>query len=139
MTRLVMDASVAIKWYLPEPHADAALRFLSDEFELVVPDLFFAEIGNVVWKRWRRHDIDARAVVDLLIALQAVPLAVRETRLLLDQAVEFGMTYGITVYDALYLAAAAAENIQLVTADRRLQNAVGGALAGRILWVEDRP
>lgn len=135
--KLVVDASVALKWYLPEPHTDAALRLLDDEVELVVPDLFFAEMGNALWKRWRRQDIDARTVADVLTALRVLPLAVRESRVLLDHAADLGMANGIAVYDALYLAAAAAEDARLVTADRRLHAAVTGPLARRIAWIED--
>ncbi|HVG07663.1 MAG TPA: type II toxin-antitoxin system VapC family toxin, partial [Thermoanaerobaculia bacterium] len=57
MTRIVVDASVAIKWFLPEQHSLQALRLLEGGRELVAPDLIWAEIGNVLWKRWRQGEL----------------------------------------------------------------------------------
>jgi predicted nucleic acid-binding protein len=57
VSRYVVDASVAVKWYLPEPESDAAGRLLDPEHDLIAPDLLFAEVGNALWKRWRRGEI----------------------------------------------------------------------------------
>src|SRR5437016_3552759 len=52
---LVVDASVAIKWFIAEPHKDKADRILAefadDSRELIAPDLLIAEVGNALWKR----------------------------------------------------------------------------------------
>ena len=138
MTRVVVDASVAVKWYLEEPQATAARRILSGSFSLWVPGLFFAEFGNVLWKRWRRRELEARVVVDILEALDVVPIEVRAERPLLARAVEIAMNLGSSVYDGLYLALAEAVDARLVTADRAFYRAVaGGPLRERALWVED--
>ena len=49
--RCVVDASVAIKWFVPEIHSDAALRLRGEAYELIAPDLLILEIGNILWKR----------------------------------------------------------------------------------------
>lgn len=46
MIRLVVDASVAAKWFVPEIHQPAALRLLDDRHELLSPDLITAEFGK---------------------------------------------------------------------------------------------
>lgn len=51
MTRYVVDASVAIKWFLPEVHSEPASRLLREERYLLVPDLIWAEFGNVLGKK----------------------------------------------------------------------------------------
>jgi predicted nucleic acid-binding protein len=51
---VVVDASVAIKWYLPEIHSEDALRLIDEERELLVPDLVWSEVGNILWKKWQR-------------------------------------------------------------------------------------
>ncbi|MEK6604283.1 MAG: type II toxin-antitoxin system VapC family toxin, partial [Nitrospirota bacterium] len=66
MTRLVVDASVAVKWLVPEIHADAARRILSPNNELLAPDLIWAEVGNVIWKKWRCGEVPGHAAGDLL-------------------------------------------------------------------------
>ena len=62
MNTCVVDASVAIKWYVPETHHENALRFLrllsKHSFNLHVPDLFFSEFGNILWKKTRRSQLD---------------------------------------------------------------------------------
>lgn len=53
MKAIVVDASVAIKWFIPEIHATAAGRLLEKNLKLLAPDLIFAEIGNILWKKCR--------------------------------------------------------------------------------------
>ena len=48
MNKFVVDASVAIKWYLPENFSEDADRLLNPLFELLVPELLFAETGNIL-------------------------------------------------------------------------------------------
>ena len=68
MTRSVIDASRAAKWFLPpsgEPLADMALRLLAGyadgRFRFAVPDPFWAECGNILWKavRLKSHLVTA--------------------------------------------------------------------------------
>jgi predicted nucleic acid-binding protein len=51
----VVDASVVLKWFLPEPDSAAAdfllEKFLNDEVELVAPDLILVEAASALWKR----------------------------------------------------------------------------------------
>ncbi len=57
MSKFVVDANVAIKWVLPEIHTQAALRLLQDESNiLLVPDFFFSEVSNILWKQVRRGE-----------------------------------------------------------------------------------
>jgi predicted nucleic acid-binding protein len=63
LTPLLVDASVAVKWYYEEPWSDAARRLLTGA-RLAVPRLFFIETGNILRRRCERKDIsadDARA------------------------------------------------------------------------------
>jgi predicted nucleic acid-binding protein len=46
---LIVDASVALQWYLREPGADAARQILAGDEVLVAPDLVVAEVCNVSW------------------------------------------------------------------------------------------
>ncbi|WP_211175979.1 type II toxin-antitoxin system VapC family toxin [Brasilonema sp. UFV-L1] len=53
MSRYVVDANVAIKWFLPQVYADDARRLLTGNHSLLVPDLLFPEVGNILWKEVR--------------------------------------------------------------------------------------
>ncbi len=138
MKRLVVDASVAVKWYLAEPYSAASRRLLSGTVTLIVPGLFFAEFGNALWKRWRRGELTVEDIDDTLDALDVVPFQVRPTGALLRSAVEIATRYRCTVYDSVYLALAVEENARMITADRRFLDATASApLELHILWVEE--
>lgn len=48
---LVVDASVALKWFLAdETGADRALAIIRDEMALAAPDLLVAEVCNAAWR-----------------------------------------------------------------------------------------
>lgn len=49
MSRLVVDSSVAIKWFVSEDDSEDALK-LRDRHQLVAPDLLVAECVNAFWK-----------------------------------------------------------------------------------------
>ena len=53
MSVFVVDASVVVKWFVPEIHSDAARRLLVLPHEYVAPDLLFAETANTIWKKIR--------------------------------------------------------------------------------------
>ena len=46
MSLYVVDASVAVKVYVPEVHSEPAIRFFSDEHELIAPEFMLAEFGT---------------------------------------------------------------------------------------------
>jgi len=137
---VVVDASVAIKWFLPELHDDAALRLLRAEHRLVAPDLLFPEVGNVLWKRVRRREATASEAGAVLDALVAVPLEVHASQPMMPVAFEIACATGRTVDDSLYLALAVLRECPMVTADRKLHQALErGRFAHHLLWVTEVP
>jgi predicted nucleic acid-binding protein len=137
LTPLVIDASIAFKWYFEEPWSDAARRLLSGT-RLVVPRLFFLETSNIMRKRYERKDIsadDARATAESLAEL---PLEVLPDHRLVRPALDLALDFRISMFDAVYVALAVRLQARVVTADRRLVNALrAGPLAAYILWVEE--
>ncbi len=140
MSDFVVDASVAVKWFMLETHDTPALRLLEGPHELLVPDLLFTEVANALWKRVRRAETTMRAAVATLATLDAVRFQVHPSRPLLPLALELAAGFGRTVYDSVYLAVAMIRHCPLVTADRRLYDALAaGALRSHLLWVADVP
>jgi len=136
----VVDASVGIKWLLPpkdEPFTTEAKQllhlFVTDRVKLLVPDLFWTEVGAVLWKAVLRGRISAesaeraldRGVAFKVPCLPAIPLVVR--------ALQLALTYQRSVYDSLYVATAIHAKAELVTADEKLVNALGTKLPVRWL------
>ena len=115
MTGLVVDASVAFKWFcagsreplLGEAH-DLLDGYTAGRLRIFVPDLFWAESANIFWKavrqgRWKLAD--AEKAIGELTRLRFSVLASSD---LIEDAFAVAAGHGRTVYDSLYVAAAAA-------------------------------
>lgn len=138
MKKVVVDASVALKWFVPEVHSEAAARLLDPEIVLYVPDLIGPEFGNILRKKVRRAEIARDEAREILGAFAALPLEIRRSTTLLAAAFELAVVFNRGVYDNLYLALAVAEDCALVTADARFHSAVNASpFATHIRWVED--
>jgi predicted nucleic acid-binding protein len=123
--KLVVDASVAVKWYVPEPGSPAAAALLGGSARLLAPDLLVAEFGNTLWKKTRRGELkgdEGDAIVRAFLG--APPVAFYASTALLQPAWEMARRFRRTVYDALYLALAVAENCPFVTADAALARSI---------------
>ena len=123
---LVIDASVAGKWLLPEPDSEKAEQILdrlrSRALRAHAPDFIVAEVANVLWKRTRAGKTPMRKseAVSALTAFLESPLELEPVRELARPALELAALIPCTVYDALYVTLALRENALFITADRKL-------------------
>lgn len=126
----VVDASVAFKWAVNEPHSDKARR-LRDDYrsgvhELLAVDIFPAKVGNALVMAERRGIVPAGTGPALLASVMAaVPRLHTSLPDLLPRGYEIAIQAHRTIYDCLYVALAEREGCKLVTADLRLLNALG--------------
>lgn len=140
MTRYVVDASVGIKWFLPEIHSEAAGRLTLLNASLHVPAFFHLELGNVLSKRIRRDELASEEGFAILKELQRIPLQEHSNERLMPPAFALAIQTGRSLYDCLYLALAEAIDGQVVTADRKLCSSLAASrYKKRMLWVEDLP
>lgn len=130
---LVVDASVAIKWFIPEIMTAEALRvrdaLWDGAAQGTVPDLWCVEVGNILWKKATRispAEITVAKAAEILEALLGTALRIEPLVPLLPAAFGIAATTGLTVYDATYVALAARDGAQLVTADNRLTGRLRG-------------
>ncbi len=135
---LVVDASVALKWFLEvrdsEPDSDRALTILKGvndgTVELVQPAHFIAEVVAVL----ARLNPDG-AKADLLDLLDIESSAI-ETPEIYATALELSIRYQHHLFDTLYHAVALhVPGASLITADRRYYDKAGGE--GRIALLAD--
>ncbi len=139
MTARVIDASVVAAAFFPEKHSAAARAVLRGTQELLVPDLLFAEMANVIWKRQQRREIDSDEAGQLIEDVLMMPWRITPSNELAAAALEIAMRTARTVYDCLYLALAVRSGEVLVTADKRLVNALtSGPLEGHISWLGEK-
>ncbi len=121
---LVVDTSVAVKWFLREGEEDVTRalalqeRHVNEEVTLCAPSLLLWELGNVLKNKpgtTPSTTVSAlQSTVDLKVRLFEPSL------LLLRRAVSLAYEVGITVYDAAFLALASELGCPFITADRRL-------------------
>jgi predicted nucleic acid-binding protein len=137
VNRFVIDASVAAKWVLIEPHTEIAHRIVKTK-KLLAPDLLWAELGSVLWARRRRGEFGLLYARDMLGELRALPITIYPILPLLPAALDVAIAVDHSLYDCLYLALAEAEDCRVVTADLRFHRSItGGFWADRIVWIED--
>lgn len=139
---VVVDASVAVQWFLPEAQSKQAELLLDVSYRKHVPDLLYLEVASVLWKRcYQRGEISTEEVIEIRARLDETPMAsYTPSRGLLDEAVALALETGRTVYDCIYLAMGADLDCPVVTADRKLVNAMAGSPTGiDVRWIGDGP
>lgn len=117
---VVVDASVAAMWYLPQAHSEHAMALLASDHDLVAPELLRLEVGSVLLRAVRRRAMtraEAREAVGAMLpeGVRLVPVADGSVRAL-DVAAEFGGS----IYDAVYVALARDLGAPISTSDAQL-------------------
>lgn len=130
---LVVDASVAVKWFAREVLTDRARELLSSPDELLAPDWLMVEAASTFWKKIKQSEMlevhAERHIEDLPLFFSRK----YSTRELLPEAFRLAVRLKHSVYDCIYVALAQREGAALVTADVELARAVErGGIAVRI-------
>lgn len=130
---LIIDASVAVKWFVREDGHEEALRLLVRGEEMHAPDLILGEAANAAWKKHRRGEVTHGQAEALAAALPHYFARIWPSRELIDRALRLALDLDHPVYDGLYLACAEAAGGTLVSADARLLDlAAKVGLGGRV-------
>lgn len=128
MPLLVVDSSVAVKWFVVEPYSDQAVSILEDYSKgtttFLAPDLIYPEFGNIIWKKQQFQGLDVNDGQEIVQAFCTLSLEITPSVDLVNDAYTLAKTHRRTVYDMLYLALSIRENCSFVTADEKLVNAI---------------
>ncbi len=137
--KLVVDASVAVKWFVMEPRRDTARALLTSDDDLVAPDFLVTEVANALWKKVRRGELSLiGAQIDVDTLKKGAP-EFFDSHFLMSDALELAEDLDHPVYDCLYLALAIHDGAPVVTDDRQFhQRVVDSEYVGhtRLLSVE---
>jgi hypothetical protein len=120
MTAFVVDASVALKWFVMQPDSALADRLLAREFELHAPDLMRAEAANGLWRYFRNGDIRQNQGKSALAKLGRTINVWHRGDDLAGDAFDLAVALDHPAYDCIYLGLARRLGTKVITADRRL-------------------
>lgn len=137
---LVVDASVALKWVLPEERSDVAAS-LHRFGALHAPDLLLVESANALWLRVRRGEMPPADAKAALHDLAAAPVAFARDRDLIGAMQSLTLDLDHPAYDCLYLALAIRIAGIVITDDTRFAQAVRrhDFLADRVRLLAEMP
>nr|CAA6827285.1 MAG: Ribonuclease VapC [uncultured Thiotrichaceae bacterium] len=135
---LVVDASVAIKWFVPEIHWEYAAR-LQGCSDLYAPDFMLLECSNILIKKVRRQEISHNDADEIQQALSCAPLDFYPWQELLESATLVAHETYRSVYDCIYLVLAQQLGGQMVTADKKFYQSLEDhpIWSAHLLWIED--
>jgi len=134
--KLILDANVIAKWFIEEENTGRALeirdKFVNGKLTIIEPTLLIYELGNVFWKHpvKSQEDVamDFKALFD--IGLEFCDITEPEV---LGTIHKTARSFGITFYDATYVALAKELDCKFITADERLQKKVMEQVAVELL------
>lgn len=135
MTALVLDASVAMKWAIPSAKETLTAeslqllkRYTDGDINFIVPDVFWAEIGNVMWKGVRQRRWPQAIAERATSEIRGQDFFTVSSLELLADAMKIAFVHDRSVYDCLYVALAIQFKTEMITADERLANALAARL-----------
>lgn len=117
---IIVDASVAVKWILPEPGSSAAAALREEDTDLIAPSLVAAEVGNAIWKAVREGALGRIEAADGLEAALGWFRSLIPIEELHVRALALALEFRHPIYDCFYLALAERENAPVATADEGL-------------------
>ena len=122
--KCVVDASVGIKKFIIEPltpKVDQLFSHLNDpDARLYIPDLFYIECTNIVWKYIRAGLYDTVEAQANLADLKLLRFTATSNAELMMEALTLSITHRISAYDACYVALSKQNDAPLLTQDQRL-------------------
>lgn len=134
---MVIDASVALKWYLAdERYGQVALSlledYLSDEVDILAPSLLAYEVVNGLIIAQKRGRIKEKMILQAVEGFMNLEISTRDLHLFYPKVLHYCQIFHCSAYDASYLALADEERIPMITADEGLYNAA----KKKLKWVK---
>lgn len=118
--KVVVDASVAFKRYVPEEDADLARDLVESGRPLIAPELILPEVANASWKLVRKGELSHAQHARIAQALPRPFEELVRLSVLLPRAAAISLSLDHPIYDCFYMALSEASGAPLATADRRL-------------------
>lgn len=131
--KLVVDASVAVKWFVEENLRQEARLLVKQGHELVSADFILIETANIAWKKALRGEIGKDQARTIVAAIPQYVSTLYPSSELMDRALELAFALNHPVYDCLYLSCADIADGVLITADEKLCEVVRNTDLARLM------
>jgi predicted nucleic acid-binding protein len=123
MEKIIIDTSVAVKWFSEEEDTDKALklrdRYVNNEIALVATPLLICEVVNAL--RYK-PDFESKKLIIAIGSLYKLHLHIESiTEELLIKGAEIAFEGDVTIYDAIPVALAELSGTVCITADEKTQ------------------
>lgn len=123
---IVVDASVAVKWFMPEAGEEAAAKLLGGKQRLIAPALIRLEVSGAIIRRHREGHVSEKKAREGVQAWKAM-LEHRVIHLvndaeLFDDAVQMAFLAKHALADCLYLVVAKQLAATVITADKAMRD-----------------
>jgi predicted nucleic acid-binding protein len=133
---VVLDASVAAMWFIPEAHSANALLLAEPGYELIAPDILPLEVASALLKASRRSRMDTATIHEALDTLPLMPVRTASSAPFARPAFDLARQEGGSLYDSVYVLLAKDIDAPIVTGDSRLA-AVAQAAGVRAIMIQD--
>lgn len=127
---VVIDASVAVKWFIWEEGTEEAQKLLEQLKIFYAPDFFLMEIDSILTKKVRRNELTVSDAFQKRNMFRQLPYKLIMYKQLAEFAFHLATEFSVTLYDAAYLATAVDYDATFHTADKRLANGISGTPFG---------
>lgn len=127
---IVVDACIAVKWFLSENYSQESLGILAMDEKLIGPRILANEVAGAFVHAFRRGDIPADVAIAStkrwLTSLGQNVVRIEHEDTDISRAAELACELRHPIADCIYLALAERLNAPLVTADTKLCEKVAG-------------
>ena len=124
---MIVDASIVVKWFVPERDYEIALKIrdahIKGEVAIQAPSLLLYEVINAL-RFHKVYKLSYEVLVRVSDALKATGILEEPSREAWEYGIKTSLEKGISLYDSIYVGMAKAANATLITSDKVLHNKV---------------
>ena len=133
MSDLVIDASVAVKWFVSEEGSDKADEVSASDYTLLAPRLIVIEVANALARKAIQKLITPLEAAEYVRTLPQFLAGLLDVEDLIEPALENACSHRHPIYDFVYLEAARRRDTRMLTADQKLIAKVKGTNIAKLV------
>ena len=133
MSDLVIDASVAVKWFVSEEASDKADEVSASDYTLLAPRLIMTEVANALARKAMQELITPREAAEYVRTLPQFLAGLIDVDDLIEPALRNACSYRHPIYDFIYLEAARRRDTKVLTADQKFIAKIRGTELAKLV------